>query len=151
MGMESIIAIVEQDLRYLVRVLVAMLLCAVIGYDRERGGKPAGLRTHTLVGLGASTFVVLGELLLVYFAPIAQDMRYDPIRVLEAVVAGVAFLGAGTIFFSRGENVVRGLTTAASLWATAGVGLAAGLGHYVFAAGVAALIIVVLKVFRLFE
>src|SRR5690606_31079693 len=85
--------IIQQDLYYLIRVGVAMLLCAVIGYDRERGGKPAGLRTHTLVGLGASSFVVLGELLLVYFTTSGiEDLRYDPIRILEAVVAGVAFL-----------------------------------------------------------
>lgn len=139
------------ELDLLLRIVVAALLGAVVGFDRERGNKPAGLRTHMLVGLGSAMFVVLGEILLEYFRPYGDVLRYDPTRILEAVVGGVAFLGAGTIFFARGENVVKGLTTAASLWATAGVGMAVGLQHYALAVGTTLVITVILLLFRIFE
>ncbi|MEX0617999.1 MAG: MgtC/SapB family protein [Pseudohongiellaceae bacterium] len=139
------------ELELLVRIIIASMLGAAIGFDREWGHKPAGLRTHMLVGLGSAMFVVLGELLLGYFSYETDSMRYDPTRILEAVVGGVAFLGAGTIFFSRGENIVKGITTAASLWATAGVGMATGLEHYVLAVGTTLLIVVILQLFRLLE
>ena len=138
-----------EDMRLLLRILIATVLSMFIGFDRERGGRPAGLRTHMLVGLGASTFVVLGEVLLQYLDyRVEEAMRYDPIRILEAVVAGVAFLGAGTIFFSRADDAVKGLTTAASLWATAAVAMAAGMEHYVLAVGTTVMILVTLKLFH---
>lgn len=144
----------DYDFHYLMRISIAALLSGLIGFDRQRGNKPAGLRTHMLVGLGAALFVVLGELLPGYFsAETFQDdeMQYDPIRILEAVVGGVAFLGAGTIFFARGENVVKGLTTAASLWASAAMSMAVALGHYVLAVGTTLLIVFILNGVRLLE
>lgn len=134
------------DLELLLRLLIATLLCAVIGWDRERDKKPAGLRTHMLVGLGAAMFVILGEVAIEYFVGEEySSLRYDPIRILEAVVGGVAFLGAGTIFVSQGERMVKGLTTAASLWATAGVGMAVGLQEYVIAVGATLIIAFILQ------
>lgn len=142
----------EEDMWLLLRILIATILSMVIGFDREKGGRPAGLRTHMLVGLGASTFVVLGEMLVEHLDyRVDEAMQYDPIRILEAVVAGVAFLGAGTIFFSRADDVVKGLTTAASLWATAAVAMAAGMEHYVLAVGTTVLILVTLKLFHYFD
>ena len=144
----------SQDFHYLLRIVIATVLSAVVGFDRQRGNKPAGMRTHMLVGLGAAVFVVLGELMPAYFAAetLQQDeMQYDPIRILEAVVGGVAFLGAGTIFFARGENVVKGLTTAASLWATAAMSMAVALGHYILAIGTTVLIVFILQVVYLLE
>lgn len=139
----------EYDLRLLLSLVIAALLSAIIGIDRESSNKPAGLRTHMLVGMGAALFVALGRLVMDFFAPGGDAVGYDPLRILEAVVAGVAFLGAGTIFFSRGDHVVKGLTTAASLWVTAGVGMAAALEHYLLATGAALLSVLILQLLHL--
>lgn len=141
----------ELELTILMRLVVALVLTGILGWERETVGKAAGLRTHMLVGFGAALFVGLGETLVQGFREYGELQRFDPTRVLEAVVAGVSFLGAGSIFFTRGVERVRGLTTAASLWATAGVGLAAGLGRYALAVGATALLLVVLRVLLRFE
>ena len=133
------------DLDILMKLVVAALLSGVLGWEREVFGKQAGLRTHILVGVSAAMFVGLGGALMEYFGRDDEDMQYDPIRVIEATVAAISFLGAGTIFVSRDRGeTVKGLTTAAALWATAGVGLAVGLGRFVLASGATALIFVVL-------
>lgn len=139
----------SDEVSILVRVIAAAALGAIIGYDREQGNKPAGLRTHMLVGVGASMFVVLGELILDYPGYQDEDMRFDALRIIEAVVGGVAFLGAGTIFFAKGENIVQGLTTAASLWVTAAVGMAAALEHYIFAVCSTLIVVATLQLFRI--
>ena len=100
------------------RLVVAMLLGSVVGYERERTGKPAGVRTQGMVGLGAALFTVVS---LHGFGAAA-----DPTRVAAQVVTGIGFLGAGAILHERGG--VHGLTTAASLWVTAATGLAVGVG-----------------------
>ena len=110
------------------RLLAAVLLCGLIGLEREVYRKPAGLRTHILVGLGAAIFMMI-SLLMVRLEE--GGIAVDASRVVAGVVTGIGFLGAGTIIRS-GEGV-RGLTTAASIWAAAGVGLAAGGGYYFLA------------------
>jgi putative Mg2+ transporter-C (MgtC) family protein len=139
---------IMDEFSMLIRICAAAVLGGIIGFDREQGNKPAGLRTHMLVAVGAAMFVVLGELILEYPAYQDDSMRFDALRIIEAVVGGVAFLGAGTIFFSKGENVVQGLTTAASLWVTAAVGMAAGLEHYVFAVSATIVVVITLQLFR---
>ena len=135
------------DLDILLKLLLAAVLSGVLGWEREAFGKQAGLRTHILVGMSAALFVGLGGALMSHFGRQVEDMRYDPIRVIEATVAAISFLGAGTIFVSRDRGeTVKGLTTAAALWATAGVGLAVGLERYVLAIGATVLIFVVLHV-----
>jgi putative Mg2+ transporter-C (MgtC) family protein len=124
----------SEDLQILFRLLVALLLGGVLGWEREAARKAAGLRTHILVAMGAALFVGLGELLIARFGHAGDALRFDPLRIVEAVVTGVSFLGAGTIFVARGTQV-HGLTTAASIWLTAAIGLAAGLERYVLAAG----------------
>jgi putative Mg2+ transporter-C (MgtC) family protein len=115
------------------RILLAAVLGAGIGYQREQAGKSAGLRTYTLISLGAALFTVAS---LYGFG-----FGSDPSRVAAGVVAGIGFLGAGAIARGiRGDGGVAGLTTAASIWAVAAVGLAAGAGMYLLSA-VAALII----------
>lgn len=111
------------------RLGLACLLCAVIGLDREWRARPAGLRTHILVGLAAATFSVI-TLELMGRAEGPGD-RTDPIRVVEAVTAGVAFLAAGTIIQARGG--VHGLTTGAGLWLAGAIGTAVGIGVYAVA------------------
>lgn len=104
-----------------VRIVVAALLSAVVGYDRERRGSSAGLRTHMLVGVGVSLLVVTSQ---------QSGMDAESVsRVIQGIFAGIGFLGAGAILKDSEGDRVRGLTTAASIWATAAIGTAAGLGR----------------------
>lgn len=128
----------------LIRLAAALVLSGVLGWEREAAGKPAGLRTHMLVGAGAALFVGIGELLVIEFQSYGDLQRFDPTRVLEAVVAGVSFLGAGTILFTRHGRTIEGLTTAASLWTTSAVGMCVGLGRYRLAVGATVLLFLVL-------
>lgn len=138
------------ELALLVRLVAAGLLAAVLGWERESARKPAGLRTHILVGVASALFTVLGELAVETY-PVEDGLRADPIRVIQAVAIGVGFLGSGVIFVARdGEHVV-GLTTAASVWATSAVGIAAGLGYYVLAAGSTILLMLVLRTLTRFD
>ena len=131
------------ELHYLVRLLVAAILSGVLGWERERARKSAGLRTHMLVGIAAALYTSIGELAVV---GIPSDAAFDadPIRAVQAVAVGIGFLGSGVIFVSR-QDRVQGLTTAASIWATAAIGLAAGLQHYLLAAGATVLLLLVLR------
>lgn len=124
------------QLEYLLRVAAALVLSAIIGVERELNQEEAGLRTHTLVGLGAAAFTVTSVI------GFAGDI--DPTRIAAGIVTGVGFIGAGTIL--RGEGAVRGLSTAASLWTCGAIGMAAGAGLFVFAAGTMVLALVVLEV-----
>ena len=135
----------EADLWLLLRILIAAVLSAFLGWEREVSGKAAGLRTHILVGISAALFVMLGELMLVRYRDDAGNaLRLNMIDILGAVVSGVSFLGAGLTFVTGGKNV-RGLTTAASILATAGVGVTVGLEHYVLAVGTTILLLFVLR------
>lgn len=110
------------------RLALAALLGAIIGFEREWRHHPAGLRTHILVSLAAACFTIIG-IEIVHSAQFEQEgSRLDPLRLIEAVTAGVAFLAAGTIIFARGR--VKGLTTGAGLWLAGAIGLAAGLGFW---------------------
>jgi uncharacterized membrane protein YhiD involved in acid resistance len=104
----------EADLRLAFRLVVASLFAALIGWERETKNKPAGLRTHMLVGVSAALFVSLGEVMIVKYRAEGLLMRLDMINILAAVVSGVSFLGAGMIFRARGKDI-HGLTTAASV------------------------------------
>lgn len=109
---------------FVARVLGAVVLTGIVGFERETRDRPAGLRTHMLVGLAAVGYSVATlELLALDHS---DDVRMDPLRLVDAVTSGVAFLAAGLIVFARGE--VRGLTTGASLWLAAAIGLSIGLG-----------------------
>ena len=107
--------------RVCLRLLVALALGALLGYERESVGAAAGLRTHMLVSLGAALFVLISQQAGVESA--------DMTRVVQGVIAGVGFLGAGTILKGDAESQVKGLTTAAGIWMTAAIGVAAGLGR----------------------
>lgn len=112
------------EIELTVRLLVALLLGAVIGWERELQRMPAGFRTHALVALGSAIFTVVSAFAF-------TGSLSDPTRIAAQIVSGVGFLGAGTIF--RTPSTVRGLTTAASIWLVAAVGLLAGAGLYVVA------------------
>jgi len=121
------------------RLLLATLFGALIGLNREREGKPAGLRTHALVALGAATLVIIGLLLQTTDAA-------APGRVLQGIVAGVGFIGAGVILHRQDTRGVEGLTTAAAIWIVAAIGVATGAGLWRMAASVVGLALVLLVV-----
>lgn len=106
----------------LLYVALAMILGAAIGFERESADKPAGLRTHMLVTGVAALLVAIGDVVIVHFNLDVTEgvIRTDPIRIIEAIITGVSFLGAGTIIFHRSEEAVEGLTTAASILFAAG-------------------------------
>lgn len=124
----------------LARLLVAAILGGLVGWERETHEKPAGLRTHMMIALAACLFTLLGLEMVEYDALEVDHVRADPMRLIDAVTAGVAFLAAGSIITSGGS--VKGLTTGASMWMVGAVGVAAGLGE-VMLGGFAVLITLV--------
>ena len=110
-----------QVTRIVLRLALAAALGGVLGYERERQGKAAGVRTHMLVALGAALFVLVPQQ--------AGVSEADMTRVIQGVVAGIGFLGAGSIIKGNDEDNVKGLTTAAGIWLTAAIGIACGLGR----------------------
>jgi len=123
------------EVEMVLRLLLATALGAAIGYQRERAGKQAGLRTHILICVGAALFTIAS----IYGFGTAGD----PARIAAGVVAGIGFLGAGAILHRQG-GIVEGLTTAATIWAVAAIGLAAGAGLYLVSAVTTAIVLVVL-------
>ena len=127
-------------------VALAMLLGGVIGFEREMADKPAGFRTHMLVAGAAELLVGLGDAMLRRFAmDTSVNASSDPIRIVEAIVTGISFLGAGTIFRRDRSEQVEGLTTAASILLCAAVGISVALRQFVLAAGVTLLALIVLR------
>ena len=117
----SDISDVEQATRMFVRLLLAAVLGGLLGIEREQHGKDAGVRTHMLVAMGAALFVLVSQQ--------SGMPNADLSRVVQGVIAGVGFLGAGAILKLDGEERVKGLTTAAGIWLTAAIGVAAGMGR----------------------
>ena len=111
----------SQVTRIVLRLVLAALLGGILGYERERHGKAAGVRTHMLVALGAALFVLVPKE--------AGVSNADLTRVIQGIVAGIGFLGAGAIIKGSAEESVKGLTTAAGIWLTAAIGIACGLGR----------------------
>jgi len=139
----------EQDLSILLRIGAAMVFGGLIGIQSEMGKHAAGLRTHMLIAGAAALIVGLGDSIAEHF----QQERYrdllqvDPVRLIEAVVACVGFVAAGTILRGTRDDQVSGLTTASSLIMSAAIGIAVGIGEYVIAIGVSILCLIVLAVF----
>jgi putative Mg2+ transporter-C (MgtC) family protein len=121
------------EIEMILRLLLATALGATIGYQRERANKPAGLRTHTLICVGSALFTL---------ASIYGFGEADPARIAAGIVAGIGFLGAGAIIRTR-EHLV-GLTTAATIWSVAAIGLAAGAGLYILSAITTAVVLIIL-------
>ena len=125
------------------RILSAVILAGLIGAEREWRRKPAGLRTHMLVSLAACLYVIVGrELVNIDFVGARGEMRVDPIHLIEAVTAGVAFLVAGIVITSGGK--VLNVTTGASLWLAGAIGLACGAGQIPLAALTTVVVLVVM-------
>ena len=123
----------------ILKLVIAAIIGGLVGIEREAYHKPAGVRTHMLVCLGAALFTIVS---------VVAFPEGDFIKIAAGIVTGIGFLGAGTIFKSK--DTVRGLTTAASLWAVAGIGLAIGAGLYIITVVAALLVIIVLQLDRVF-
>lgn len=136
-------------LEILVRLVLAAGFGAAIGIERELKDRPAGLRTHMLTALAAAVFTILTMELFQAVRSLEQNVSADPIRIVEAVTAGVAFLAAGAIIQGRGR--VQGLTTGAGMWMAGSIGLACGGGYYTVATLATILAVVILSLLRLFE
>jgi putative Mg2+ transporter-C (MgtC) family protein len=136
-------------LEILERLMASLVAGALIGWDRERKNKPAGLRTHMLVTLGAATFCVMAFEVGAALSERYGERGVDPMRVLDGVVGGIGFLGAGSIIQARGR--VQGITTAAGVWMAGALGAACGVGAYKLAALSAVLAFLVLTVLAKLE
>jgi putative Mg2+ transporter-C (MgtC) family protein len=130
------------------RLLAASIIGAIIGFEREARDKPAGLRTHMMVSLGAAAFMVATIEFAKDFMP-TPGGKLDPTRVIQGIIGGIGFLGAGTIIESRGN--VRGITTAASIWVAAALGIACGLGEFRIAVMTVVLAVGILTVLGVIE
>jgi putative Mg2+ transporter-C (MgtC) family protein len=127
-------------LEYLLRIVLAGILGAVIGYERIRRGKEAGIRTHIIVAMASALMMVISKYGFedLYSNP---KVSVDPTRIASQIITGIGFLGAGMIFVQR--KTIKGLTTAAGVWATAGIGMAIGAGMYLIGGSTAVLIIII--------
>lgn len=132
--------IIDLNQEIVLRLVLAAVFGAIVGYEREKKKMPAGLRTHMLVCLGAA---------LITLTSIMAFDGLEPARVAAGIVTGIGFLGAGTIF--RDQNRVRGITTAADIWVIAGVGLAVGAGFYLGAVTTMILLVIIMHYVKKFE
>ncbi len=145
----------ELELWVLLKAVIALALGGIIGWEREQTGKAAGLRTHMLVAMGATLFVSFTPLFVIDAQPLVPPgepgnfrLQIEPLATIQAVVTGISFLGAGVVFFSDRHHTVKNLTTAASIWVTAAIGIAVGIERYILATGSALLVLLVLRVLQ---
>ena len=134
-------------------MLIAVILGGLIGFEREWHSKPAGLRTNMIIAGASALFVALGRIIVTDYNELMEPegIGMDPIRLLHAVIVGVGFLGAGTIIKSTDESKVMFLTTAATIWMSAAVGLCVGLKHYLLAVGATVIMLIINMFFRFLE
>ena len=129
-----------EELKYLISILISVILGFLIGYERKLRFKEAGIRTHTIVCAGSALIMVVSKY------GFGDSVEADASRVAAQIVSGIGFLGAGIIIYRKHE--IHGLTTAAGVWATSGVGMAAGAGLYIVAAGSTVIIIAIQCLFH---
>jgi putative Mg2+ transporter-C (MgtC) family protein len=139
------------QLEILGEMLLAMILGGAIGFERETANKPAGLRTHMLVAGSAALITGLGRAMVSLLGVDESLIQADPIRIIEAVVTGISFLGAGTILHHRGENKIEGLTTAASLLFVGALGISVALSQFILAVTATIITLITLRVLLLTE
>lgn len=130
----------------ILKLIIAVLLGLVIGAERLLVKEAAGMKTHALVSLGATIFVIISEMIAVKYGNITN---FDPTRIASQVIVGIGFLGAGSIIL-QGSRLI-GLTTAGGLWVTAGIGMAVGFGFYSLATITTILVLFILIVVNMFE
>jgi len=134
-----------QQLSVIIDAMIAAVLGSLIGWERDRAGKSAGPRTMALVGSASATIVAIGAVM-----DIASQYG-DPTRALHAIITGIGFLGAGLIFTDKHSSGIQGVTTAATVFSTAAVGVAVGLGFQVVGAGLTVVILIILRSTQVIE
>ncbi len=136
---------IEQELTILLNVFIASILSGIIGFERERINKPAGLRTNMIIGGSVALLMGLSEVLVVEYTELtfSDAIRSDPIRILQAIFVGISFIGAGTVLQSPKEERVRYLTTAATILFSAGIGIAVGMRKYILATGICLFVLLI--------
>lgn len=132
--------LILSTLEYFLRIILAGICGGIIGYERKNRGKGAGIRTHVIVAIASALMMIISKYGFNDLA-FGEDFRLDPSRVASQIVSGVGFLGAGMIFIQK--QAVKGLTTAAGIWATSGIGMAIGSGMYVIGITTSLVIVVV--------
>ncbi|WP_100637796.1 MgtC/SapB family protein [Marinobacter salexigens] len=132
-----------------IRLLAAAGLALLLGLERELRGKAAGLRSHMLVSMGASAFIIMGMHILFATAEGDPSASIDPTRIVEGVIGGIGFLGAGSIIQSRGN--VQGITTGASIWMAGAIGVACGLGIFALAGMITLMALIIIAVLGRFQ
>ncbi|MBQ3573781.1 MAG: MgtC/SapB family protein [Clostridia bacterium] len=132
--------LILSTLEYFLRIILAGICGGIIGYERKNRGKGAGIRTHVIVAIASALMMIISKYGFNDLA-FGEDFRLDPSRVASQIVSGVGFLGAGMIFIQK--QAVKGLTTAAGIWATSGIGMAIGSGLYVIGITTSLVIVVV--------
>jgi putative Mg2+ transporter-C (MgtC) family protein len=133
------------DLAFLLRLLVAAVLSGIVGWERETARKRAGLRTHMIVGVSSALFVAVSQAAAFEVHAPESSLRVEPLQMIQAIAVGIGFLGSGVIRASEDAHLGSGLTTAASVWGTAAIGVAAALSHYALAAGATLLLLFILR------
>lgn len=126
----------SDELTMILRILLAAVLGGAIGFQRERTGKPAGLRTHMLICIGSTLFTLVSIF--------AFSGLVDPSRVAAGIVTGIGFIGAGAIIFRTSDGYIAGLTTAATIWVAAGIGVAVGTGLYLASVVTTVVVLIIL-------
>lgn len=129
---------------FFIRLILSGILAGLIGFEREMRSKEAGVRTHFLVGLGATLFMIVSQ--YGFFGVLGPDVSVDPSRIAAQVVSGIGFVGAGIIFKEKGS--VKGLSTATGIWTTAAIGLSVGAGMYVIAIFVTVLVLIAFEILK---
>lgn len=133
------------QLESLLLVTAAAFLAGFLGLEREAANKPAGFRTHMIIGGASALLVILARTLVMQYdqSSVADHLRTDPLRVFEAIIVGISFIGAGTILKSQSGDRIRYLTTAASILFSASIGIAVALKQFVLAVGVTILVLII--------
>ncbi|MCC6290648.1 MgtC/SapB family protein [Candidatus Nomurabacteria bacterium] len=130
----------------IIKLVLAVVLGGALGIERTLAGKTAGMRTYALVSLGSALFIIVSTLVAQQY--IAQGIRsFDPLRVASQIVVGIGFLGAGSIIFRDGARKLSGLTTAAGIWVSSGIGMAIGFGFFTLGLLVSILTLLIFTVF----
>lgn len=142
--MEFMLVTISANWEILARLALAVVLGGVLGIERTRAGKTAGMRTYALVSLGSALFVIIADLVVARYLELGLR-SLDPLRVASQVVVGIGFLGAGLIIFK--DQKISGLTTAAGVWVSAGIGMAIGYGFYALGLLVGVLTLLIFSVF----
>lgn len=143
---------VEQQLWILLDVFIACIFAGIVGYEREVKKKPAGFRTHMIVGGASALLVSIAGVAIERYQPMFNDvLDVDPIRIIQAIIIGISFIGAGTILKSSDAKDVSFLTTSATILFSSSIGICVALQQYILALGVTVLVVLINNVFRIFK